>query len=50
MIRSNLTAWDIIEILWDLPETTATSENHKDGLMKTVSRVVTLDHQSMDAA
>lgn len=49
MIRSNLTAWDIIEILWDLPETTATSENHKDGLMKTVSRVVTFDHQSLDA-
>lgn len=50
LIRSNLTVWDIIEILWDLPESTTNSEGHKDGLMKTVSRVITLNHANMDAA
>lgn len=47
-IRSNLTVWDIIELLWDIPAATATSENHKDGLMKTVSRVLTLKHEELD--
>ncbi len=50
LIRSNLTVWDVIEILWDLPESTTNSEGHKDGLMKTVSRVLTLNHGAMDAA
>lgn len=47
-IRSNLTVWDVIELLWDIPATTASSENHKDGLMKTVSRVLTLKHEDLD--
>ena len=50
MIRSNLTVWDVIEILWDLPESTGTGENYKDSLMKTVSRVINLDHSKCDAA
>ena len=50
LIRSNLTVWDVIEILWDLPETTSAGEGHKDGLMKTVSRVITLNHSELDAA
>lgn len=50
MIRSNLTVWDVIEILWDLPESTGTGENYKDSLMKTVSRVIHLNHANCDAA
>ena len=50
LIRSNLTVWDVIEILWDLPASTCTGENHKDGMMKTVSRVITLNHSELDAA
>lgn len=50
MIRSNLTVWDVIEILWDLPESTGTGENYKDSLMKTVSRVINLDHTGLDVA
>lgn len=47
-IRSSVTVWDVIEQLWDIPFTTSTSENHKDGLMKTVSRVLALDHDALD--
>ena len=50
MIRSNITVWDVIEMLWDIPETTGTCENHTDGLMKTVSRVLTFNHQELDQA
>lgn len=47
-IRSNITVWDVIEQLWDIPASTGTSENHRDGLMKTVSRVLSLDHLALD--
>lgn len=47
-IRSNITVWDIIELLWDIPASTGGNENHRDGLMKTVSRVLTLNHQALD--
>ncbi len=47
-IRSNISVWDVIELLWDIPGTTCTSENHRDGLMKTVSRVLALDHSALD--
>ena len=49
-IRSSVTVWDIIEILWDIPETTGASEAHKDGLMKTVSRVLAINHAALDKA
>ena len=49
-IRSSVTVWDIIEILWDIPETTGASEAHKDGLMKTVSRVLAINHTALDKA
>ncbi len=47
-IRSSVTVWDVIEILWDIPETTGVSEAHKDGLMKTVSRVLGINHTALD--
>lgn len=47
-IRSSVTVWDVIEILWDIPETTGASEAHKDGLMKTVSRVLAINHTALD--
>lgn len=47
-IRSDITVWDVIELLWDIPATTGANENHRDGLMKTVSRVLTLDHDALD--
>ena len=50
MIRSNITVWDVIEMLWDIPETTGTCENHIDGLMKTVSRVLVFNHRELDKA
>lgn len=50
VIRSNIAVWDIIEMLWDIPGTTGTCENHTDGLMKTVSRVLGLNHQALDMA
>lgn len=49
-IRSNFSVWDVIEILWDIPENTAASTTHKDGLMKTVSRVLALNHTTLDVA
>jgi len=49
-IRSSVTVWDVIEILWDIPETTGSSEQHKDGLMKTVSRVLGINHGNLDKA
>lgn len=49
-IRSTISLWDVIEILWDIPETTGSSESHKDGLMKTVSRVLALNHSTLDKA
>ena len=49
-IRSNMTAWDIIELLWEIPNKSKASEAHKDGLMKTVSRVLALNHAAFDAA
>ncbi len=48
VIRANITVWDIIEMLWDIPETTGTCENHIDGLMKTVSKVLCLKHAELD--
>ena len=48
VIRANITVWDIIEMLWDIPETTGTCENHTDGLMKTVSKVLCLKHAELD--
>ena len=50
VIRSNITVWDVIEMLWDIPESTGTCENHIDGLMKTVSKVLALKHAELDAA
>ena len=47
-IRSNMTAWDIIELLWEIPGKSKASEAHKDGLMKTVSRVLALNHSAFD--
>lgn len=49
-IRSNMTAWDIIELLWEIPGKSKASEAHKDGLMKTVSRVLALNHSAFDVA
>ena len=49
-IRSSVTVWDVIEILWDIPEATGSSEAHKDGLMKTVSRVLAINHSALDKA
>ena len=48
-IRSSITVWDIIEMLWDLPQSTSTGENHKEELIKTVSRVISLDHMKLDS-
>lgn len=50
VIRSNITVWDVIEMLWDIPESTGTCENHIDGLMKTVSKILALKHTELDAA
>ena len=47
-IRSSVTVWDIIDILWDIPENEGVSESHKDSLMKTVSRVLCLNHSAFD--
>lgn len=49
-IRSKMSVWDVIELLWDIPANNASSQKHKDELMKTVSRVLVMNHAALDAA
>ena len=48
MFNSAPVVWDFIDILWAYPEDDQISEEHRNSLEKTVSRVLTLDHVKLD--
>lgn len=45
--KPNITVWDCIEVLWDLPKE-AKSEASRASLEKTVSRILTINHKKYD--
>lgn len=45
----NLTVWDFISILWDIPQQSKlSSQTARDSLQRTVSKVLLLNHDEMD--
>jgi len=45
----NLTVWDFISILWDIPQQSKLStQTARDSLQRTVSRILLLNHDEMD--
>lgn len=45
----NLTVWDFISILWDIPQqSNLSTQTARDSLQRTVSRILLLNHEEMD--
>lgn len=45
----NLTVWDFISILWDIPQQSKLStQTSRDSLQRTVSRILLINHDEMD--